>query len=64
MSRNLSARFIRETVAHLNAQLRNSVTLADATIERMPCGYVVTRKIVEFSDDDRAWFRGPIKGGE
>jgi len=57
MSRNPS-------IASINAMLRNAVSIADPVIERIPCGYVVNRREVEFSDDDHAWFRGPIKGGK
>jgi len=58
--RNLTAQYLRETEAALNA----AISLAGiTTIAPLACGYQIARRTVEYTDSDRAWFRAPIKGG-
>ena len=72
MTRTLTKTEIR----NLQVQLRDARTIDDVLriartrrIERIPGGYRITRhaspvaRDVEYTDDDLAWFRAPIRGG-
>lgn len=58
--RNLTRKFILQTEIAIN----NAVSIALMTrISRLACGYSIAHREVEFSENDLAWFRGPVKGG-
>ena len=72
MARNLTLTERRD----IEVQLASARTIADVTriaritprqaarVVAIACGYRIARPAVEFSDDDLAWFRAPIREGK
>ena len=70
MTRTLTRTEIRD----LQTQIKDARSIGEVLklartrrIERIPGGYRIARhahaSVVEYTDEDRAWFRAPIRGG-